>query len=314
MLSKIAKIANKLDSLGMTKEADILDSVIQKFAQAQVATTGIAGGVYTGGRLTEQKEGGPTESWYASKPTTLAEFNKALAAMIQYNPKRFTKEALDLVSALQAETKWSDATNKAFKLFCSAIDIPQAGNDWANYAKANNYSPNIQGVFAFWEDNHRRLLGSFGERGEANIDYDALRNGPGNAEEKKMVYQPSNDNQSPNKYNNTQQADTGLSEVQLNKFVTKVWSQITGGTGFSITDQGITTLHGKIKNALRSLRTKGAVDWFNQDPRNTLPSNRIKIGNLHDWIMPYTTNEEILNIYSMIDQASKDAEEKRAKK
>lgn len=301
MLKKLADIATKLDELGWTKEADFLDSVIVKMAAGAPVTTGVPGASYSGGiQTTEGYPGGPSEKWYASAPKSLAELNKKLAALIQDNPTRFTSEARDLVEYLKTQTGWTDVTQKAWELFCAAINIPQAGNDWVSYAKGNHYAPTIEGVYAFWGINTPRLLGSFGDRGEANL-----------SDLGKEPHQVTTESEQ-------EPARTGTPDTYVTnpknqaKFINRVYAQITAGSGTS----ELGPLHSQINNKLNSLTSAYAINWFRQSVDTILPMDLIKkvskgSDTFAGWVRTKTGNEDVIEIYNMLDEAKKAADQIR---
>ena len=168
MLNKLAKIANKLDSLGLTKEADVLDRYLQKAAQ-QVATTGVAGATYgtspmeRGRQITPGKPGGAVIKFYKAKPKSIGEFNTYLAALIDDVAKDrlqqvFSKATMANSKQLSTQTSWSSLTASAFKEYATAVGAPEAGMDWQKYAKSHNYEPTMSGIYVFWSDTVDRAM------------------------------------------------------------------------------------------------------------------------------------------------------------
>ena len=291
MLKKLADIATKLDQMGWTKEADFLDSVITKLAQP--VSTGIAGAEYEKGvQTTPGYPGGQKMKWYASKPKSLSEFNKFLSAVIQANPKAFSDDVYQAAVSLSNSSEWSDQTNAAFKEFAIAIGKPEAGDSWIKFAKENGYEPNLNGIYAFWEKYAPGL-----KAGKGGAD--------GGQEARRKEKTPT---ELLAKYNDENHTTSKVNQDALNAFVSRVHNQITGGTGFSFSNGSVSTLHGKVKNALMSLKTEGAVNWFNNPVNSTLPLERIKEGNLSVWIMGFISNQEIISVYSLIDEVAKKAE------
>jgi len=156
MLKKLVKIANRLDDFGLTKEADVIDAVIQKMAQVE----GVPGGKYQGGRLVSVTTGGPTVKFYASKPESIQALNKILADLVKEFGSEFEGHlgkkpfSEDLVRnpPRASDTNWTSRTEAAFDAFADAVGIPDAGANWVSYAKGNGYAPSIDGILAFVED------------------------------------------------------------------------------------------------------------------------------------------------------------------
>jgi hypothetical protein len=157
-IKKLASIANKLDSLGLTKEADILDSFLQKVAE-QVATTGVEGAEYAGGRqTTEGLAGGSAVKFYKAKPKSISEFNAFLGALIRNaaaDPRQtaFSPYVIKNLPS-KADTTWGAKTQAAFKEYTAAAGFPEAGTNWEVFAKkpSSKYEPTMNGIFRFWED------------------------------------------------------------------------------------------------------------------------------------------------------------------
>ena len=140
MLRKIARIADKLDSLGMNKEADLLDDLIRKLAQ----------------------ESGLKTDFHEASSNHIAAFNKTLADAL--NKIADSKKAnlteddkLDVhVSAerIKYSNKWNNDTDIAFALFCTKVGLPKIF-DWRKYAIDHGYTPDISGATHFIKDNIR---------------------------------------------------------------------------------------------------------------------------------------------------------------
>jgi hypothetical protein len=81
MLSKLAKIANRLDSLGLTREADVLDAFICKFA-AKVATPVERTAVIITGNPKFIIENPEADQFYA----TLAEILQEAGYRVSFDP------------------------------------------------------------------------------------------------------------------------------------------------------------------------------------------------------------------------------------
>lgn len=156
MLKKLVKIANRLDDFGLTKEADVIDAVIQKMAQVE----GVPGAKYEGGRQVSITEGGPTVRFYASKPESIQALNRILADLVKefgsefegYGGKKPFSEELVRNPPRASDTNWTPRTEAAFDAFADAVRIPDAGANWVSYAKGNGYAPSIDGILAFVQD------------------------------------------------------------------------------------------------------------------------------------------------------------------
>lgn len=154
MIKDLAKLASRLDQLGLTKEADVLDSAVRKLAQ--VATTGVAGATYSGGKqITPGRPGGAVAKFYKTKPKSIAEFNTFLSALIldvatDRLQRVFSRTTVSNAPTIATQTTWSPMTDSAFKEYATAVGYPAAGVSWEVFAKSNNYEPTILGIFAFW--------------------------------------------------------------------------------------------------------------------------------------------------------------------
>lgn len=154
MLRQMVKIANKLDSLGLTKEADVLDRYINKMAAA--VTEGPGNVFYDEGRAIGAPGASLNNKFYASKPQTLSEFNGLLGQLIKEIKKIpgqdvFSKEIINLPPK-EGDTTWSGATNVAFKEYAEAAGFREAGVSWKDFALKNRYQPTLFGIYKFWED------------------------------------------------------------------------------------------------------------------------------------------------------------------
>jgi hypothetical protein len=157
MIKDLAKLATRLDKLGLTKEADVLDLVLKKISQQGWATEGVAGAEYSGGRqVTPGFEGGRTEKFYTSKPKDIVEFNNSLRELITdissiKGQDKFPSQVLANLPGPN-ESRWSRKTTDSFRAYCNAVGKPDAGLNWAEFAKRNSYEPTLSGVYAFWHD------------------------------------------------------------------------------------------------------------------------------------------------------------------
>jgi len=156
MIKDLAKLATRLDRLGLTKEADVLDAALNKLAQ-EVATTGVPGAEYADGKqITEGRPGGPTVKFYQSTPRTLSQFNQYLGELIKNVAldKRQSAFSPAVIAnpPTKSDTTWTPRTQAAFKEYAIAAGFPEAGINWQEFAKKNKYAPSVLGVYKFWED------------------------------------------------------------------------------------------------------------------------------------------------------------------
>jgi len=162
MIKDLAKLATRLDRLGLTKEADVLDSALKKLAQ-QVATTGVEGATYSGGRqMTPGFSGGPTVKFYKAKPKSISEFNAFLGGLISDAAKDPSQNAFSdsVLNNLpkKSDNTWTARTNEAFKEYAVVAGEPYAGVDWQAFAKkSGKYAPSIDGVYRFYDDTIERV-------------------------------------------------------------------------------------------------------------------------------------------------------------
>lgn len=161
MLRQIVKIANKLDSLGLTKEADVLDRYIQKMAAGPVVVAP-ENTYYDDQARAQHAPGESLRKFYASSPKTLSEFNGLLGQLVEEIGKIpgqnvFSKEIIDS-SPKEGDLTWSGATNLAFKEYANAAGFPEAGGSWVNFAKNNRYQPTLFGIYKFWENTIGKVL------------------------------------------------------------------------------------------------------------------------------------------------------------
>ena len=139
MIKDLARLATKLDKMGLTKEADVLDVALRKLAQ--VATTGVEGATYSGGRqMTPGFPGGPTVKFYRSKPKSISELNAFLGALIRNaaaDPRQtsFSPAVINNLPS-KSDTTWGPKTQAAFKEYAAAAGFPDAGENWEDFAKS----------------------------------------------------------------------------------------------------------------------------------------------------------------------------------
>jgi hypothetical protein len=302
MISKIANIANKLDNLGLTKEADVLDRYLNKLAQ-QVATTGVAGAKYeTGRQITPGYAGGKSKVWYRAKPKSISEFNAHLGALMKDIAKNPAQNVFSLSTLKNppsaSETRWNQATTgKAFAEYATAAGFPAAGVNWEKFAKENNYEPTLIGIFRFWEDNfdkvaEKGLASYIGEKEEGELvtwnDTEKARGeDPYSGRGGKGVKAPGvgGPDTSWMKEESVQTIppqgkDPSWWKGILAKFrgdpLWKRMHQLMGGTGFQIEREedgsiGIITFTERAINEIKKAQSYEAKAWFSQSPDIILP-------------------------------------------
>ena len=175
MLRQMVKIANKLDSLGLTKEADVLDRYINKMAAA--VTQGHGDVIYEDGRARGALGASLKNKFYASKPQTLSEFNGFLGQLVEEIGKipgqKVFHEMTLMYPPKQGDTTWSGSTNGAFKDYAKAAGFPEAGTSWKDFAIKNRYEPTLFGIYKFWEDTIGKVMDK-ANSGASTVDHDFL--------------------------------------------------------------------------------------------------------------------------------------------
>jgi hypothetical protein len=295
MLNKLAKIANKLDSLGLTKEADVLDRYLQKAAQ-QVATTGVAGAAYgtspmeRGRQITPGKPGGAVIKFYKAKPKSIGEFNTYLAALIDDVAKTdilnqiFSRATVSNSKQLSTQTNWSSLTASAFKEYAEAVRAPEAGIDWQKYAKSHNYEPTMSGIYVFWADTVERAI-ELGGKQEGKIPV---------FEEEQATKGPSDLGRDGRSLKSGPPTGPDVNLKETERFIRKMTPKInpnalrdrlyghfTGGRGISIwlDEKKKLKASNDTRDALaliNGVQTPEAKAWFAQDSKVVLPDMFLK--------------------------------------
>jgi hypothetical protein len=300
MLREIAKIASKLDSIGMTKEADILDKFLVKAAQDysglsdKPAQPGYATHGYPGGDKSKASQG----FLYAS-PRTLAEFNNQLAELFEFVPETSQVVSTAVLRSLPSgQTQWTQKTADAFSAFCSLVFKSEAGRNWETYANANGYEPTLAGVIKFWNENKKDaytlIVSDISIRQTAPSSQPAV---------------PSTPDASAQGYNNMSSGSHGPAIHP--DFMAKLYSKVTGGTGGR---PGVQRYTGQIMTAIKG-GNMGTKEWFAMDPKITLfwtlrfPLNKANVDS-------YLTganikNTEIFEIYDMMISANETSNKNR---
>lgn len=305
MLNKLAKIANKLDSLGLTKEADVLDRYLQKAAQ-QVATTGVPGATYgtspmeRGRQITPGKPGGAVIKFYKAKPKSIGEFNTYLAALIDDVAKDrlqqvFSKATIANSKQLSTQTNWSSLTASAFKEYATAVGAPEAGMDWQKYAKSHNYEPTMNGIYVFWADTVDRAMDLGNVYVQAVTDIGEKEEGAIPAfEEEQATKGPSDLGRDGRSLKSGPPTGPDVNLKETERFIRKMTPKInpnalrdrlyghfTGGRGISIwlDEKKKLKASNDTRDALaliNGVQTPEAKAWFAQDPKVVLPDMFLK--------------------------------------
>ena len=222
MIKDLFKLANRLDKLGLRKEADVLDSAIRKLSQ----TTGNEGSAYNEGREAPGKPG-TTVKFYASTPTSITDFNKKLAGLIRdviQDPYQsiFSTSVKSNIASLESQTSWSAVTNAAFAEYARAAGNPEAGKDWPAFAKANRYAPSLAGVFAFWKDTIDGVINRFniGEKEDGVLPFAESTEAAG----ANMAAPPANTDPAVQKYINPTPMDLWLIGTFEDKEHKQIWN------------------------------------------------------------------------------------------
>lgn len=222
MIKDLFKLANRLDKLGLRKEADVLDSAIRKLSQ----TTGNEGSAYNEGREIAGKPG-TTVKFYASTPTSITDFNKKLAGLIRdviQDPYQsiFSTSVKSNIASLESQTSWSAVTNAAFAEYARAAGKSEAGKDWPAFAKANRYAPSLAGVFAFWQDTIDGVINRFniGEKEDGVLPFAESTEAAGAS----MATPSANTDPAVQKYINPTPMDLWLIGTFDNDAGTEIWN------------------------------------------------------------------------------------------
>ena len=118
MLKQIIKIANKLDSLGMTKEADVLDSYLSK--RADNASPPISSS-----NSPETVQSKMAYDFLKVDPKNMLELNNALAGLFSLVPKNndiIPPSRLAPENLPTGEFGFTAQTGYAFDAFCDVVE------------------------------------------------------------------------------------------------------------------------------------------------------------------------------------------------
>lgn len=339
MLKELSSLASRLDMKGFTKEADILDGIIQKLAQ--VATVGAPGVTYSGGRGYELG-GLQSEKFYKAKPKTMSEFNHFLGSLISEfakNPyqKVFSQSVIDNPPSM-ADSSWNDKTAKAFLQYCVAAGFPSAGLSgslfsWKNFAVKNGYEPTLNGIYAFWEDTidkvesyrgseHERHSREYAENMRSRMEAGDTAGAAGRSEDRtgrgisSDIRRPSYDPMDPLAGLDLDDMDRDTERLSgragrglkrdLSALKKRIHSRVGAGTHLQIGAEGerfLSTLAGQISRRLDDAvsRSDVAAEWFTQNPEEVLPENALRS---RDVSSVYDGSDaEIRAVYAMIQQA-----------
>jgi len=350
MIKDLARLASRLDQLGLTKEADVLDSAMRKLAQ--VATTGVAGATYSDGRQTTSgRPGGTVAKFYKAKPKTIAEFNKFLSALIvdiSKDPLQgvFSSKIVSNAASLASQTTWSPMTNDAFKEYATAVGFPTAGISWESFAKGNKYEPTMFGIYSFWSATIAKAIGKIsvesltdlGQKEEGDIPASVQEMRPTVEESRKgpsVKYpggvSPNIDLEETEKYldrmekEKDKQKPAGASGTTSSPGTLKrrVYDILTGGSGFRSSATGsFNNYTDEVMSTIAAAQTLEARAWFAQDPRKVIPDVFKGYLNLSDLEMKAwarsnreagTFSEEVEKIYMKIADISAKAEAEAAR-
>lgn len=328
MIKDLARLATKLDKMGLTKEADVLDVALRKLAQ--VATTGVEGATYSGGRqMTPGFPGGPTVKFYRSKPKSISELNAFLGALIRNaaaDPRQtsFSPAVINNLPS-KSDTTWGPKTQAAFKEYAAAAGFPDAGENWADFAKKSGmYEPTLNGIYRFWEDTVARVdsdvaltklleeqsrqLADANARPRRLEDYGKGMTAPSRG----TSYDPMNPLAGldlPSDESASAAGAAGGEKAGLGNLRARLYNNISGGTGFQIgSEEGrvFSTLTGQIMRKIDAAMASDeeARKWFSQRPDMILPDSAIESKNFTN---VYTgNNPEIKEIYLMIQETLQD--------
>jgi len=301
MIKDLARLASRLDQLGLTKEADVIDNAMKKLAQ-QVATTGVAGATYSGGRqITPGMSGGAVAKFYKAKPKSIAEFNKFLSALILDVAKDrlqrvFSRTTISNAPSIATQTTWSPMTGSAFREYAAAVGYPAAGISWESFAKSNNYEPTMLGIFAFWSNTIAKAmeagrvaverLTDIGQKEEGDIPTyeqeaprgEKLRTGP--SVKAPGVAGPNTDLGELDEYldkmerEKAKQKPAGASGTTSSpgSLKRRIYDVLTGGSGIHSSDVAFFDSYTKeVMREIAAAQTPEAKAWFAQDPRKVIP-------------------------------------------
>jgi hypothetical protein len=339
MLKELSSLASRLDRKGFTKEADILDGIIQKLAQ--VATVGAPGLTYSGGRGYDLG-GSQSEKFYKAKPKTMSEFNHFLGSLISEfakNPyqKVFSKSVIDNPPSMSDST-WNDKTAKAFLQYCVAAGFPAAGLSsnlfsWKNFAVKNGYEPTLNGIYAFWEDTidkvesyrgyeHERHSREYAENMRSRMESEDTAGAAGRQEDRTGrgisadVRRPTYDPMDPlagldlgDMDKETERlsgrADRGMRR-DLSPLKRRIHSRVGAGTHLQLGAEGerfLSTLAGQVSRRLDAAVSKSdvAAEWFTQSPEEVLPESALRSKDVSS--VYNGSDPEIKAVYAMIQQA-----------
>jgi hypothetical protein len=346
MFRNLAKIANKLDSLGFTKEADLLDRYLQKAAQ-QVATTGVAGATYgtspmeRGRQITPGKPGGAVIKFYKAKPKSIGEFNNYLAALIDDVAETdilnqiFSRSTVSNSKQLSTQTNWSSLTASAFKEYATAVGAPDAGIDWQKYAKSHNYEPTMSGIYAFWADTVERAIELGGKQEGKITSYEEAQatRGPSSSDRDGGLsvgpsIGPNTDKDEMERFIREKEREVARQKKQPKEPIDRSTLEgrlrwhFTGGTGIKLwwDKSGGFQTETDTKKALeliRGVRTPEAKSWFSQSPRIVLPDEFTKYSDIYDiktWAAQQRDsgvtnfNKEVESVYMQLADLFKESE------
>ncbi len=157
MIKDLVKLASHLDAKGLTKEADKLDEVIKKLAQMPDLSLGL------GDRGKFKPVSNPAYPYAAatstkpSSPKSLYNLNKLLSNTYKTACDLMNLEC-DASLVNYSSTTWTEKTDKMFSLFCNLVGKPAAAKNWKKYAKENDFTGDVTGMYDFITLNMPKLV------------------------------------------------------------------------------------------------------------------------------------------------------------
>lgn len=132
LIKDLVNLANSLDVKKAFAEADIIDQLLIK-AASDIAFRA------------------DNKIWFKSTPTSVTEFNAALSRMLTVLNEKLPGQFRINQSRLPSGPVWDDKTNDAFKQFAQLAGVPEAGNNFKQYATSTKkFDPTIGGALAFY--------------------------------------------------------------------------------------------------------------------------------------------------------------------
>jgi hypothetical protein len=219
------------------------------------------------------------------------------------------------------DSSWNDKTDAAFAQYAVAAGLPEAGKNWASFAKKNDYEPTMFGIYKFWENTIGKVLeknappsASVAPSPSASVAPSPSAAIPSAEGEPQTLV-----------YNNQAPASPSSPTLNVGPLKRRIYNTLTGGSGVQIgvPDQSFfSTLHGRIARAIESVKSEGAKTWFSQEPAAILPdslvdtqgSNKFNQNGIQQFLVGNgITNPEIVSIYQLMLDASIAARKSRSR-